>query len=503
MRKLPSEFQEKMIRLLGEAEFSRFREVMDLPMEHGLRVNSLKISAEEFKNLSLWELSMIPWCKTGFYLSEDAAADPPSKNPYYYAGAYYLQEPSAMLPAAALPVKPGDRVLDLCAAPGGKSTALAEKLRGEGVLVCNDISATRAKALIKNLELFGVTNAVVTAETPEKLAGVFAGYFDKILIDAPCSGEGMFRKSAAMVSDWTPEKPKEYAAIQREILPHAIRMLCPGGMLLYSTCTYSPEEDEEMVQFILDLPEAKEKGIALSEIPFCEGFLPGNPDWISAGAGELKKTVHMMPHRVRGEGHFAALFASGPDGNGTLCDDNPAGGLFSGNDDLSVNEQLPGSELLPICRDRKKLAENLSAVRKKLPEFAEFAGNMNILWDLARIRMKDGYLSYMPKAVLPSLAGLRIMRQGLFLGEVKKNRFEPSQALAMALSPETFTNTLSLSYGDERVMRYLRGETISYEEEGIKNGWVLISLDNLPLGFGKADRGNVKNKYLPGWRVGA
>ena len=484
MRKLPSEFQEKMIRLLGEAEFSRFREALDQPMEHGLRVNSLKVSAEDFQKLSLWELSPIPWCKTGFYLSEDAVQDPPSKNPYYYAGAYYLQEPSAMLPAAALPVKPGDRVLDLCAAPGGKSTALAEKLRGEGVLVCNDISATRAKALIKNLELFGVTNAVVTAETPEKLAGVFAGYFDKILIDAPCSGEGMFRKSAAMVSDWTADKPKEYAAIQREILPHAIHMLRPGGMLLYSTCTYSPEEDEETVQFILDLPEAKEKGISLAEIPYSEGFLPGNPDWMEGGVPELKKTVHMMPHRVRGEGHFAALFTTGESGGNTEEKDSAVAGL------------------LPVCEDKKKLAGNLADLKKKLPEFAEFAGNINVLWDLSRIRMKDGYLSYMPNTALPSLAGLRIMRQGLFLGEVKKNRFEPSQALAMALGRGAFSNTLSLPYGDERVMRYLRGETISYEEE-VKNGWVLISLNDLPLGFGKADRGNVKNKYLPGWRVGA
>ena len=493
MRNLPEEFQEKMIRLLGEAEFSRFREALDQPMEHGLRVNSLKTSAKDFQKLSLWELSKIPWCRTGFYLSEDALTCPPSKNPYYFAGAYYLQEPSAMLPAAALPVKPGDRVLDLCAAPGGKSTALAEKLRGEGVLVCNDISATRTKALIKNLELFGVTNAVVTAETPEKLAGVFAGYFDKILIDAPCSGEGMFRKSAAMVSDWTKNKPKEYAAIQREILPHAIHMLRPGGMLLYSTCTYSPEEDEETVQFILDLPEAKEKGISLTEIPYSEGFLPGNPDWIEGGTPELRKTVHMMPHRVRGEGHFAALFTSG------------GLELFSYSEDEEEDKSSNG--LLPICKDRNELSANLAALKKKFPEFAEFAGNMNNLWDMNRIRMKDGYLSYMPGVSLPSLAGLRIMRQGLFLGEVKKNRFEPSQALAMALTPDTFTNTLSLPYGDERVMRYLRGETISYEEElkkeEVKNGWVLISLGNFPLGFGKADRGNVKNKYLPGWRVGA
>ena len=277
-KKLPDSFRQKMTAILGEEEYLRYEACLLEPLQHGLRVNTGRMTAEKFLKISPWKLEQIPWCESGFYLSEDAAEDPPSKSPYYYAGLYYLQEPSAMLPAATLPVNPGDRVLDLCAAPGGKSTALAEKLKGKGVLLCNDISPSRAKALIKNLELFGVTNAVVTAEEPDRLAGAFPDYFDKILIDAPCSGEGMFRKSASMITDWTEEKQLEYAEIQRSILPHALRMLRPGGMILYSTCTYAPVEDEGSVQFLLDLPEAKEKQLTVADIPMVDGFLPGNPE---------------------------------------------------------------------------------------------------------------------------------------------------------------------------------------------------------------------------------
>jgi len=483
-RAVPEEFIAKMSGFLGEEETAKLLEALGHPMEHGLRVNTGRMSVADFQSFSPWTVTPIPWCPSGLYLNEDAAADPPSRHPLYFAGAYYLQEPSAMLPAAALPVRPGDRVLDLCAAPGGKSTALAEKLKGEGVLVCNDISASRAKALIKNLELFGVTNAVVTAETPERLAGIFEHYFDKILIDAPCSGEGMFRKSSAMMADWTKDKPEEYAAIQREILSHALRMLRPGGMLLYSTCTYSPEEDEGSVQFLLDLPEAKEIDLRLTDIPVCPGFLPGDPGWISGGSADLCKTVHMLPSRVRGEGHFAALFTSGN------REEEP--------------EQSTDRSVYPLASDPKQVAESLRAFEKKYPDFADFCRSTNILWDSLRLSEQSGYLSYVPDVKdLPGLKGIRVMRRGLFLGEIRKNRYEPSQALAMTLSPESFHNCLRLSLEDERVFRYLRGETLEYEPREAKDGWVLITIGDLPLGFGKAKDGRIKNKYLPGWRIGA
>jgi len=469
---LPPAFAERMKIQLGSEAFQEYEKSLDRSLSHALRVNRLKLTSEELLAVSPFALRPIPWCENGFYY--DASKCSPSKDPAYYAGLYYLQEPSATLPAALLPVTPGDRVLDLCAAPGGKSTELAAKLGGSGFLLANDISATRCKALIKNLELFGVKNAVVTAETPQRLAQRFPSFFDKILIDAPCSGEGMFRKSAAMVNDWTPDKPAEYAALQREILDYAVHMLRPGGMILYSTCTFSPEEDEGSVQALLDMPEAKEKGLFLKSIPDHPGFFPGRPDWISSRNDDLRKTVHLFPHMVEGEGHFAALLASQPD---------------------DTSSSVPSVD--------EKKGKNSGELKKISPEFAAFAENLNLDLRPEELVLSAGYLSLVPRSV-PDLKGLRVMRRGLFLGEVKKNRFEPSQALAMTLSPDTFKNTLSLSPGDERIIRYLKGETIfltEEEEKLLKNGWLLIALDRYPLGFGKLAGGSVKNRYLTGWRM--
>jgi len=468
-RKLPEEFILRMGKCLGEDELQKYLECMNKPMEHGLRVNTLRMEPAVFEKLSPWRLEKIPWCGSGFYLDGDAGETQPSRHPLYYAGAYYLQEPSAMLPAAALPVEPGNRVLDLCAAPGGKSTALAEKLRGKGYLVCNDISPSRVKALIKNLELFGVTNAIVTAETPERLARAFPCHFDRILIDAPCSGEGMFRKSSSMIADWTPDKPGEYASIQREILAYAVKMLRPGGMIMYSTCTYAPDEDEGSVQYLLELPEAREKKIRLEAIPECSGFLPGHPEWIGGGTEELDKTVHLIPHRVRGEGHFAALLKS------------------------DAEEAAADSAAL-------------AAGAGRYPELEEFTGYMKYKWPVERLLEQAGYLSLLPEgaaSITGRLRGLRVLRRGLYLGEIKKKRFEPSQALAMVLSEDTFSNCLSLRDGDERVLKYLKGETLEYDKGEAEDGWILITFMGLPLGFGKAKNGLIKNKYLPGWRFGA
>ena len=498
-KSLPENFIRRFSEMLGSDELEQYEDCLKRPMEHGLRVNTLRTSWDFLSGIAPWKTEQVPWCPGGRYLGADALEELPSRHPLYYAGAYYLQEPSAMLPAAALPVRPGDRVLDLCAAPGGKSTALAEKLKGKGLLVSNDISASRAKALIKNLELFGVENAVVTAETPERLAAHFPDYFDKILIDAPCSGEGMFRKSTAMISDWTEEKPKEYAALQREIITYAVRMLRPGGMLLYSTCTYAPEEDEGTVLFLLNLPEAKEKGIRLTEIPAYPGFLPGNADWLSeealAGTGvdpntegieanmaSLPKTMHLYPHRLRGEGHFAALFTSA-----------------GAEDENSTEEPVATEEAF----DADKFKKELDQLGKKLPEYAEFASLIRKNRDLSRLKLSQGYLTYLPEVrnFERDFGGLRVLRSGLFLGEVKKNRFEPSQAVAMTLSADTFPNTLKLSLGDDRVLRYLRGETLEISSGEADDGWVLVTVEGFPLGFGKAARGSMKNKLLPGWRM--
>ena len=453
---LPEKFEKRMRELLG-AEYESFAKGYDAEHAAGMRVNTMKLSAEEFKNIAPVEVRPIPWITNGFYYDADAAQ--PAKHPYYFAGLYYIQEPSAMTPAAVLPVNPGDRVLDLCAAPGGKSTELAAKLGGEGVLVSNDISNSRAKALLKNLELFGTKNAVIVSEPPAKLCERFAGYFDKILVDAPCSGEGMFRKSPAIIKNWEQYGVEYYQKLQREILPSAVKMLRPGGMLLYSTCTFSPEEDEDTLAFLLrEYPELSMVDSPLSY----EGFAPGRPEWAD-GPEEIKKAIRIWPHRMEGEGHFVALLKKSED---------------------AVAET-------PVYEYSKpaKLSE----------EAKEFLERLGLSLDYNRIVAREDKLYYLPEGI-PSLAGLRILRSGLLLGEMKKNRFEPSQALACALKASEYDNCYNLTATDEDVIRYLKCETITAKTE-IKDGFVLVCVDGYPLGWGKAAKGVIKNKYLAGWRM--
>ena len=261
---LPEAFLDHMRDLLGD-EYEAFLESENSCGFRGLRVNTSKVEAEKFEEISPFPLKPIPWIPNGYYLEADA---PASRHPYYAAGLYYLQEPSAMTPASCLPVQEGDRILDLCAAPGGKATQLAARLGGTGLLLANDISNSRAKGLLKNLELFGQGNILVTSEGPERLASYFPEFFDKILVDAPCSGEGMFRRDPSMVKDWLEHGPDWYAPLQREIVMQAARMLKPGGLLLYSTCTFSPRENEGTVADLLE----REPSFRVCPLPEYSGF---------------------------------------------------------------------------------------------------------------------------------------------------------------------------------------------------------------------------------------
>lgn len=451
--KLPSEYEDKMKQLLGE-EYREYEESFSQPHYAGLRVNTLKITTEEFMKISPFSLSPVPWTTNGFYYDPK---EQPAKHPYYFAGLYYIQEPSAMTPAALLPVEEGDRVLDLCAAPGGKTTELAAKLNGTGVLVTNDISASRAKALLKNVEVFGVRNALVTNEAPEKLSAFFEGYFDKILIDAPCSGEGMFRKDPTMIKSYEETGVPYYSKIQKEIIVQAATMLRPGGKMLYSTCTFSPEENEATIQYLIEqFPEFK-----VLEVPMSPGFESGRPDWIPNGDPSLKNCVHLWPHKIKGEGHFVALLQKG-----------------------EVEERKK------VKSDRKsdKISEEALDFLKQL-EVKAFRKNHKLL-DERLFSLPDG---------LGNIAGLRMLRSGMYLGDIKKKRFEPSQALAMALKKEEFDQVIDLNLEDERVIRYLKGETIEVEDRKAC-GYHLVCVEGYPLGFGKLAKGTLKNKYQAGWR---
>ena len=463
VRQLPEAFLLKMQELLGE-EFGQYLESFKEEWMPGLRVNTLKLSPGELAELVPWNLEPVPWADNGFYYDGtlDGEVLRPSKHPAYYAGLYYLQEPSAMTPAAMLPVVPGDRVLDLCAAPGGKSTELASKLKGRGMLVSNDISYSRARALLKNLELAGAANICVTSEAPEKLAGVWPEFFDKILVDAPCSGEGMFRRDEDMVKDWNEKGPEYYVPIQRQILSQAAAMLRPGGYMLYSTCTFSVEEDEGNVAYVLEeFPQMQLCCLDLDKVPgACGGF-------------GLSGCMRLFPHRLKGEGHFLALMRK------------------KGGDD-------GGKEILPPM-DPGTAGKRVRAVEKE-KELDAFLRQSGAEWDYERIVIHQDNAYYLPEGLAWNLP-LRFLRTGLFLGELKKGRFEPSQALAMSMKAGQFPNTVSFPGGDSRVLRYLKGETISLEgDEGPVKGWCLAAMEGFPLGWAKGTGMSLKNKYYPGWR---
>lgn len=443
---LPEQYINKMKELLGD-EFDAYIESFHAQRVYGLRVNTQKISVEDFLKISPFKLTPVPWIPNGFYYSED---EKPAKHPYYYAGLYYLQEPSAMTPACELPVVPGDCVLDMCAAPGGKSTELGAKLKGEGILISNDISSSRAKALLKNIELFGLKNAFVVNEDPKNMADLYESFFDKILIDAPCSGEGMFRKDNKLIKAWEKNGPEFYGEIQRDIVLYGADMLKPGGIMLYSTCTFSKHEDEDSIKYLIEnRPEME-----LIEPSFWyEGF--------GHGLDGMDKCIRIWPHKMDGEGHFIAMLRKSED---------------------AVMRSY--SELEPSA---DKLA----------PELTDFLKDVSMPYELSNIHMFENR-AYL----IPGMAGeykkLRKLRAGLLLGEVKKNRFEPSQAFAMALRMEEYRNVINLKADDPAVIKYLKGETLDIEEKG--NGWRLVCVDGYPLGWGKLTAGTLKNKYHAGWR---
>lgn len=506
MVNLPEEFEIKMKKLLG-AGYEEFLASYDRPRNFGLRVNVDKISPEEFEKIAPFHLTKIPWTENGYYYEEQ---DMPARHPFYYAGMYYLQEPSAMTPASRLVSKPGDRVLDLCAAPGGKATELGAHLHGKGVLVANDISASRAKALLKNIEVFGIRNSFVVNEVPAKLAENFPEFFDKILVDAPCSGEGMFRKDPAVAKVWDGNKPFECAKQQKEIITRAAQMLAPGGNMLYSTCTFSPEENEQVIQFLLDSRDDME----IREIQPYEGFAPGRPEvayegWDGEctdpvrrkmGTPDLKKCVRIWPHKMAGEGHFLALLHKKAPGE-------------------EVAKEQNCEKVLASTAEHSAISDIKGIGKPETKALTEFFADVSMEMNWKQVEVRKGQVYLVPEA-LGARKGLVFLRNGLYLGEIRKDRFEPSQSFAMALKKEEYTAVVDLDYSDVRVEKYLRGETLEVDDivehnlqeaekmsdtksmkKRLEKGWQLVCVNGYPLGWGKLVNGTLKNKYHAGWRM--
>ena len=534
--RLPEEFTNRMRRILGQ-EYGAFEKSYEEKRKYGLRVNTRKITPEEFEQLAPFHLTQIPWIPGGYYYLEE---DAPARHPFYHAGLYYLQEPSAMTPASVLGARPGERVLDLCAAPGGKATALGAALQDRGLLVANDISASRARALLKNIEVFGIPNSFVTNEVPARLEERFQAFFDRVLVDAPCSGEGMFRKDEGTIRAWYPEKPLECAKIQRDIILRAADMLRPGGRMLYSTCTFAVEENEEVIAWLL----RKRPDMELLEIPFREGFAPGLEQgltfagWTVSGeeipsqreqiSWHLSRCVRLWPHKTGGEGHFLALLQK--KGEQGLREAWYLSDRSTGNDEEDRAEREAGDVRTDQSKEKrgrkrtkadrggqnggqKNQKDSLrggrrgsggagngkdSGQRRLLEEFLKDV-SCPMTPEQLEIRKDQVYYVF---GLLPEVSGIPFLRNGLYLGELKKNRFEPSQSLAMALKKSEYAAVLDLDFSDERVQRYLQGETIEVQaEETVRNsGWQLVCVNGYPLGWGKLVNGLLKNKYHPGWR---
>lgn len=563
---LPGAFTEEMERILG-SEYPAFLASYDQPARKGLRVNTRKISPERFLVLAEeagFHLTPVPWTRNGFFCEE---GDQPSRHPAYSAGLYYLQEPSAMAPAQLLPVEPGDRVLDLCAAPGGKATELGTRLQGKGFLLANEISPARARALVRNVELFGIPNACITSASPDRLLDKYPAFFDKILVDAPCSGEGMFRKDQGAIDTWSPDKVRECARIQRKILVEAADMLRPGGFLVYSTCTFAPRENELSVLHLL----AERADMELAEIPREGGradFAPGmslerlrelgyldeetwsdgktgqsgeeasRPDreaaylWPSAEQlPDLTRTCRLWPHKIEGEGHFLALLRKKVSGLKTDDLTNyPADGLSEqtekvpavqtgdrgGSRNLSfwkirenrTDKRKAGKGKPEACRQERLSAEEirlmkafLSPYLERSPEEAAFCVREDVL------EVHKGQVYLMPEGMHRE-QGIQTLRAGLYLGELKKDRFEPAQELALALPSRQQVKQeedqdgayVCLNPEDARLQSYLRGQTIQVIQTG-QNGWRLLCAGPFPIGWGKLVNGQLKNKYPTGWRI--
>lgn len=427
---LPKEFLKRMQNQLGE-EYPAFLESLERPRAVALRFNPLKGQQPVLPFVE----QQVPWEPMGYYYAPSAR---PGLHPYHEAGVYYLQEASAMAPVALLAPQPGERVCDLCAAPGGKTTQIAGRMGGRGFLLSNEINPKRAKILSRNIERMGIANALVTNEHPQNLAKRYPDYFDRVLIDAPCSGEGMFRKEEAAVTDWSQDTVEMCARRQVEILHSGAQLVRPGGRLVYSTCTFAPEENEQVVgAFLQTHPEFAPESV---QAPW---FTPG-PDG----------SYRLWPHKLLGEGHFAAVLRK---------------------------LGQPGEERYPIAGER-------------LPkEWTEFAKKLGIILPEGKAVLFGQSLYWAPEE-MPDIRGVKVMRPGLELGEVKKGRFEPAHALALWLKDASSSQKLP---GDsEEIKAYIHGETIPSKCVG----WSLVTVDGYSIGWGKGDGNILKNHYPKGLR---
>lgn len=478
MMNLPIEFEKKMKAFLGN-EWDDFLYSYDNNRFQALRFNTLKVQSPEermriLKVLGISSDKRVSWANEAYYFDENVR---PGKHPYHEMGLYYIQEPSAMSAAALLAPKPGMRVLDLCAAPGGKSTQLATYLGDSGLLVSNEINTQRSRILSQNIERMGIKNAIVTNEDSFVLASHFPGFFNAIQVDAPCSGEGMFRKLPEAIEQWSIENVAICAARQKEILDNAAVMLKPGGTIVYSTCTFSKEENEDVIEY----------------------FLERHPDFT------LEEMERFWPHKVDGEGHFVAKLVR----RGSV---NEFGADYDVCEDSCNKVEDTGLKV-----DRKTKKNKNSKNRKNETKPALTKENMKLLSEFldetisedvaawiknSRLVMFGEQLYRLPDMEV-DIKGLKVQRAGLHIGEFKKQRFEPSHSLALALKLNDAKNLVKLTCDNPQTIGFFNGQSVVLSDEQTaecKKGWALVCVDGYTAGWGKVNGTQVKNHYPKGLR---
>lgn len=441
---LPVDFKKRMKQMLKD-EYDDFEKSFSNEESFSaLRINSLKKMPQELFDI-VSGLERVKWCKNGYYVKKDIID---GNHPFHTAGLIYFQEPSAMSVVPFLGIEPGDYVLDLCAAPGGKATYAGEMLKGKGILVANEIIPKRSVVLSDNIERMGIKNALVTNENPKKLSEKFPGFFNKIIVDAPCSGEGMFRKEPRALSEWSIEHTKSCSLRQKLIMDSAIKMLSPGGKLIYSTCTFAPCENEGVADYVLsNYPDMR---LIKIDAPY---FSDGLGEWVNSSY-DMSFTKRIFPHKNKGEGHFIALFKKD--------------GEFKKNE---IKEKIKDNDDVRLfCEFEEKFLNTRFSGK-----FIKFGKNLYLL----------------PENI--NIDKIKVERAGLFLGKCKKGRFEPSHALALALSPEEIKNT----FQTKDIKKYLRGETL----EGDIEGWCCVTYMGINMGWAKGSGGILKNHFPKYMRI--
>ena len=434
---------EKQMQDILKNEYPDFMKALEQPAVKAFYLNPHKKEAIKYLNKEFIQPHVV--VKDGYYFNYEKY--PLGKSPFFSCGLYYIQEPSAMLVTHFLNIQKDDYILDMCAAPGGKTCAAASQLSEDGLMIANDIVPLRAKFLSEIVEIFGLKNTIVTNCDPLVFENQLKGFFDKIILDAPCSGEGMFRKSDAAIETWSLEKVHECAHIQRQLLDAAMNLLKPEGQLIYSTCTYNTIENEEQIQYLLN-----HYNCSLIPLKKSHGMSPGM---------NMEEAVRLYPHHYQGEGHFIALIQK--HGEMTPFKSKNLKPVISKQNQLLVQDFY---KTYLNCKVPTYLYDNNNHIYAILPQF-------------------------------PELKGIRVLRNGFYLGECKKNRFEPSLALALTLQINDVKQFYRFHENDQEVTQYLHGETI---EGSTQKGYGIIFVEDYPLSFYKESNHQAKNLYPKGLR---